>query len=131
MLSASKAKLSSPVTVTLVLENAVNLAGAPVRVKWDPKVLRLSDASKGTLFDTGSEPPIYTRNIRNDEGEVTVNLSQKAGGSGVKGTGSLVKLTFQAVGKGSTSVSVAEANLRDVQMQPIKVETPAVTVNVE
>ena len=124
-------KLGAAATITLQVENVDDLAGAPLQIKWDPKILRLNEANKGTIFDAGGEAPIYTRNIRNDEGEVTVNLSRKAGGAAAKGSGSLVTLVFQAAGKGSTAVTVAEANLRDSKMQPIKVDPPAVTVNVE
>ena len=74
---------------------------------------------------------IFTRNIRNDAGEAVVELVRKPGMPGVNGSGSLVNLVFQAVGKGSTQVSLAELNVKDSKQQPVAVQPPVVTVNVE
>jgi general secretion pathway protein D len=129
--AASAVKLASAVTVTLQLDNAADLFGAPMRVKWDPKILRLNEAARGTLFNADGQPPVFTRNIRNDEGEATIVLNRAAGAAGVSGTGSLVVLTFQAVGKGATMVTLPEVTLRNSQMQPIATEAPSATVTVE
>jgi len=126
-----RTNLSEAVTLNLELENGTDIAGAPMRITWDPKVLRLNDASRGGLLAIDGQQPIYTRNIRNDAGEVTIVLNRLPGSSGVSGTGSLVTLVFQAVGKGATEVKVAEVSLRNSQMQPVAVDPPAVPVEVQ
>ena len=50
---------------------------------------------------------------------------------GVNGTGPLLQLTFTAVGKGTTTVSVTEAPLKNSGQQPITVLTPSVSVSVQ
>ena len=113
-----------------ILEAAANVFSAPVRIKWDPKVLRLNDATRGTLFGAADQS-VFTRNIRNDEGEVTVVYSRVSGASGVTGSGPLLNLVFQAIAEGTAEVRIVDAGLRDVQMQPVTAAMPPLQVKVE
>ena len=124
------AKVSAPVNVTLSLESGKNVFSAPVRIKWDPKVLRLNDATRGTLLGAADQS-VFTRNIRNDEGEVSVVYSRVSGASGITGSGTVLILNFQAVAAGNAEVRVVDAGLRDAQMQPVNVTTPPLQVKVE
>jgi general secretion pathway protein D len=124
------AKVSGAVNVTLNLESAKNLFTAPVRIKWDPKVLRLTDATRGTLLGAADQS-VFQRNIRNDEGEVQVVYSRVSGASGVTGSGPVLNLIFQAIAPGTAEVRIVDAGLRDMQMQPLTVATPPLQVKVE
>ena len=124
------ATVSSAVNITLSLAEAKNLFSAPVRIKWDPKVLRLDDATRGTLLGAADQS-VFTRNIRNDEGEVTIVYSRVSGSSGVTGSGPVVNLKFQAIAPGTAEVRVVDAGLRDMQMQPVTAEMPPLQVKVE
>lgn len=128
---AASLKAGTPLTLNLQVDNAADLFGAPMRLKWDPKVLRLNDVSRGPLLASDGQQPIFTRNIRNDEGEAVVVLNRAAGAPGVSGSGTLLTLTFQAVGKGSTAVSVLDLALRNAQMQPVAAQPAPAMVNVE
>ena len=127
---AVTAKLSAAVNVTLNLELAKDLFSAPLRIKWDPKVLRLNDATRGSLLGAADQS-VFTRNIRNDEGEVTVVYSRVSGSSGVTGSGPVLNLVFQAVGQGVAEVRIVDAGLRDMQMQPVTAAMPPLQVKVE
>ena len=50
---------------------------------------------------------------------------------GVTGSGSLLNLTFQAIGKGNATVSVVDPDLKNLQQQPIPVQGPTVTIAVQ
>lgn len=128
---AAKIQLGAQPQMNLQVDNANDLSGAPMRIKWDPKVLRLLDVSRGPMFAGDGQQPIFTRNIRNDEGEAAVILNRVAGQPGVNGSGTLLTLTFQAVGKGSTVVTAQDVALRDSKMQPVNAGAPAAMVNVE
>jgi general secretion pathway protein D len=128
---ATALKTGAPLTLNLQIDNAADLFGAPMRLKWDPKVLRLNDVSRGALLASDGQQPIFTRNIRNDEGEAVVVLNRAAGAPGVNGSGTLLTLTFQAIGKGSTAVSVLDLSLRNAQMQPVSAQPAPAMVNVE
>jgi general secretion pathway protein D len=126
-----QAKLSGPVVVTLDAANATDLAVVPIKLRWDPKILRLNQATAAALFtkDGNVNPP--TLDIRNDSGEATIELSRSAGAAGVNGSGPLMQLTFSAVGKGSTSIAVTEVNLRNSKKEAVAVTGPSAVVNVQ
>jgi general secretion pathway protein D len=123
--------LSGPVMLVLQLDNAADVFAAPIRVKWDPKILQLKAITPGGLLaaDGKANPPVL--DIRNDAGEASFNLSRVAGAGGVDGSGVLAQFTFMAIGKGSASVTVSEAALKDSKQQAITLATPAVAVVVQ
>ena len=123
-------KVSEAVNVTLNLDSVKDLFSAPVRIKWDPKVLRLNDATRGTVLGAADQS-VFTRNIRNDEGEVTVVYSRVSGATGVTGSGPMLKLVFQAIAPGIAEVRVVDAGLRDGQMQPVTATLQPLQVKVE
>jgi hypothetical protein len=124
-------KVNDLVPVTLRLNDAADVTGAPMLIRWDPKVLLLVDVRPGSLFTGGGQQPVFTRNRRDDAGEVTVQLSRPPGAAGVNGSGDLIRLEFRAVGRGSTQVSVPELNLRNSQSQPVLVAVPSLGVTVQ
>jgi hypothetical protein len=118
-------------TVQLEVENARNLFGAPFHLKFDPQVLRLNEVKAGGLLSGDGNEIIFTRNILNDTGDATVNLFRIPGWGGVHGSGTLAIFTFQAVGKGNTTVTFSQFGLQDSQSQPLQVEVPQLQVNVQ
>jgi general secretion pathway protein D len=124
---AVQAQLSAQVVVGLQANNAADLAGVPIKVRWDPKILRLNQITPaGLLAQPGGSPP--SLDIRNDSGDATIDMSRSAG---VNGTGLLMQFTFTAVGKGTSNVSVTELGLRDSQKKPISVTAPSLPVTVQ
>ena len=117
--------------VTLDATHATDLAVVPIKLRWDPKVLRLNQATAAALFtkDGNVNPP--TLDIRNDSGEATIEISRSAGAAGVNGSGPLMQLTFSAIGKGSTSIAVTEVNLRNSKKEAVGVTGPSAVVNVQ
>lgn len=126
-----QAKLSGPVVVTLDAANVTDLAVVPIKLRWDPKILRLNQATPAALLtkDGNVNPP--TLDIRNDSGEATIEMTRVPGVAGVSGSGPLIQLTFAAVGKGSTSIAVTEVNLRNSKKEAISATAPSAVVNVQ
>ena len=118
-------------TVQLELENVQNLFSAPFRVKFDPQLLRLNEIQAGGLLSGDGKQIAFTRNILNDAGEAIVTLNRIPGSGGVNGSGTLAVLTFQAVGRGVTTVSFPGLLLRNYQLQPIPVEAPQLSVTIK
>lgn len=123
-------QLSAPLTVNLNVENAVDLAGAPMQIKFDHNILRLSEVSRGMLLGTDPAQTVFTRNILNDAGTATINLNRPPGVAGVSGSGTLLTLTFQAVGRGIAAVSIPGLTLRDSKGQAMVSANPQLTVTV-
>jgi len=69
--------------------------------------------------------------MRNDTGEVTVNLSRMPGSMGVSGSGSLVSFAFRVVGKGITVVAAPQLAFQDSRAETVLSAAPQVTVTVK
>jgi general secretion pathway protein D len=119
------------VTVSLIIENATDAASAPLQVTFDPKVVKLNDAGRGDFFSSDGQIPVFTKNIQNDAGAAAMNLNRLPNVPGVSGSGVLTSLIFQAVAKGSTTVTVPNLIVRNTQGQVIFSGSPQVTINVK
>lgn len=124
--------LSSPVTLTIQAENVQDLfTASPIRLKWDPRVLRLNDIVSGELLARDNQRVTSAKDIRNDAGEAWITMNRLPGAGGVSGTGALATLQFVAIGKGSTKVTVTDFGLKNTQLQPIVVTGPEAEVSVQ
>ena len=129
--SAVQTQLSSAVTVQLSVENVQDLFAAPVKIQFDPKVLRLTSVRPGSLLSGDGQKINFSENTLNDVGEASVVLNRVQGTGSVSGSGALLNLTFQAVGKGNATVSVVDAGLKNSQLLPIAVPSPSVNIVVQ
>lgn len=123
--------ISAPLNLMLMAQNVSDLTTAPIRLKWDPKVLRLNEVKPGNLFTQGGAVSGPTVDIRNDAGEATVGISRTGAGPALNGTGPILELNFVSVAKGTTRVEVTEANLLNSKTEPIRVAPVSVMVVVQ
>jgi hypothetical protein len=124
-------EVNGTVTVSLMVENAADLASTPMQVRFDPKILRLNDVVRGNLLTSDGQQVAFSKNVLNDTGEATVNVSRFPTTGGVSGSGSLVTFVFQAVGRGDTIVTAPQLTLRNSQSQPILTAAPQLSVSVK
>src|ERR1022692_942 len=118
-------------TVALIIENASEVSSAPLQVTFDPKVVKMNDAGRGDFFSSDGQIPMFTKNIQNDAGAAAMNLNRLPNTPGVSGSGVLATLIFQAVAKGSTTVTVPNLTVRNAQGQVVFSGSPQMTVNVK
>jgi general secretion pathway protein D len=111
--------MGTRITLNLLAENVTDLFAAPVRVTFNPKQLSLVDVRRGGLLASDGQDIIFSRNIQNDSGEASINLSRFPGSGGVSGSGSLLTLEFQPVAAGSSTVSVTGAGVRNARQEAI------------
>jgi general secretion pathway protein D len=126
-----QAQLSGQVVITLQGQNLTDVATVPVKVRWDPKVLRLEMIAPGALLIQDGKITAPSLDIRNDTGDASIGVNRVAGAGGVSGNGPLLTFTFTAVGKGTTNVTVTEAALKNSKEQPIALQVPPVSVVVQ
>jgi len=113
-------KPGAPVNVSVQIENAADLFSAsPIRIKYDPALLKLNDATPGELFTRDGVHVTSVKDIRNEVGEATVTIARAPGTKGISGTGSVLMLNFTAIGKGSGVITLPEFNLKNSQLQPV------------
>jgi general secretion pathway protein D len=123
-------RVNSPVVLTLHVANATDLFSAPVKIKFDPKLLRMTAATAGAFLSGDGQRASFTENTLNDTGEATVNLNRLPGVAGISGSGALASFTFLAVGKGSANVQVVESSFKNSKMQAITAPGPQVQVEI-
>ncbi len=128
--SAKEASLNSTVTVRLQVDNVAELFSAPLRIRYEPKVLRLLDVQRGP-FLAGDGAPVNFSDSRDEaSGLVIVNMNRVPGAGGISGAGILLELKFQAVGRGDASIRLEDVTLRDAKLEPIPAAPQAVTIRV-
>jgi general secretion pathway protein D len=118
-------------TLALIIENATDVASAPLQVTFDPKVVKLNDVNRGDFFTGDGQIPVFTKNIQNDAGAAAVNLNRLPGTPGANGSGVLVNFVFQAIAKGSTTVTVPNLTVRTSQGQVVFSGSPQMIINVK
>jgi general secretion pathway protein D len=121
-------RVANPVAATLQIEKAADLFSVGVRVKWDPKVLRLNSIAPGKFLSADGQKLNAPIDIRNDAGEATINLTRLPGAPGVGGAGPLATFAFTAMAPGATNITVTEITPRNSKQEAIEVAAPAVAV---
>jgi general secretion pathway protein D len=124
------AQLNSPVSATLHIRNVTDLNMVVAQMKFDPKILRITAVNAGDLIQQTGPPLTPSQNFLNDTGDATVSIARGAA-PGVSGSGGLMTVVFQAVGRGTTTVTVPQLMLKNTPGQPIATNAPVLTVNVK
>jgi general secretion pathway protein D len=129
--ATAQVTVNSPVNLTLQLDNVKGLFAAPLRLRFDPQILRLEKVQAGTLLTGDGQRVSFSSETMNDTGEVVVTLSRMPGSGGVTGAGALLQITFQAVAPGLATVSVVDPQFTNTQLQPVTVTAPSINVVVQ
>lgn len=118
-------------TVSIVADKASDLGAAPIELKFDPKLLRLNEVLAGDLLAQGGAVPLVVKNIQNESGSATVQVSRQPGLKGATGSGAILTLTFSALGPGDTQVMAPNIILRNSQGQPAGTASPGLSVHIQ
>ena len=124
--------VNSPVTVTLHGENISDMTSVAAQLRFDSRILRIISIAAGDLPQRNVAPLQLTQSILNDSGQADMSVSRGPQDGGVAGGGGLFTVVFQAVGRGTTNVSLSSLTLRASTGQPITSVTPpplAITIN--
>ena len=118
--AAVEAKVGGSVNVSVQIDNVADLFSAsPIRIKYDPALLKLNDATPGDLFQRDGVHATSVKDIRNEVGEATLTIARAPGTKGISGAGSVLMLNFTAIGKGTGAISLPDFNLKNSQLQPV------------
>jgi len=127
-----KAADGAIVRVNVQVENGASMSSvAPLRIKYDPALLRLEDIAPGDIFSRGGGGATSTKDIQNDAGEASITIERLPGAPTVNGPGTLAVLTFTAIGSGQAPVTIEEVALKDSQSQPVAANTAALGVQIQ
>ena len=127
---AAPPTVSAPFTVTVAMENGTDIMSAPMQIQFDPQFLKLNDVTAGDFLAQG-QTPRFTKNIQNDTGLATIQISRDPGSPGVSGMGVLVNLVFQAVKPGTTNIAIPNVRITNVQGQPVQARSGSLAVTIK
>jgi general secretion pathway protein D len=117
-------------TVNLIVENAKQLFGSPLRIGFDPRIIRVTDITKGTFLEGDGMDLIFAKNIRGEVGQAAVNISRFPGTGGSDGRGVLVTLQLEGVAAGSSKIGVTSTGARNAEAQPVSIPPAQLPVTV-
>ncbi len=129
---ATQSGVGNKIALTLQVDSVTDLSSlAPIRIKFDPRVLRLDDIVPGSFLASDGQQATVAKDIRNDTGEATLSVSRVAGTQGVNGSGPLATFSFSAISKGNGAVMLTEFGLKNSQNSPITIAPPQVAVTIQ
>jgi len=117
--------------VSIQVNNVNDLSAVQMALKFDPKVLHINNLLSGDLIKRNGPELVPSRNILNDSGDATVGIARDPASGGTSGSGAVLTVVFQAVGKGTTTVSVPQFTMTGTGGQSIPSQPPVLTINVK
>ena len=96
-----------PYTVPLSINNASRVSVMTLTVTFNPNVLRARTVQDGTFMRQGGVGTSFTPRIDAAGGRVDIAITRTSDQVGASGAGLLAVLVFDAVGSGSSSLSVS------------------------
>lgn len=132
-----KIELSAPATrqgvsfaLKVVLRHGRDISAVPMEINYDHKVLRFVDLSIGGFFAKHGRTAILLHRDDPATGTLKINAQLPPGASPISGNGTVCRLVFVALEKGSGAISVA-AKARNSHDKLVSVvgSRVAVTVN--
>lgn len=129
--SAAEVVTNAMVQVNVQIDNVTELFSAPMRIKYDNKVLKLMEISRGDFLGGDGQQVTFSETKAEQTGSAIIGMNRVPGAGGISGSGNLVTLKFQAIGKGVSAISFEELTLRDARLQSITVTPPSTTISVK
>ena len=117
--------------VDVIVQNVKQLFGVPLRIRFDGRVMRLADITKGTFLEGDESDLIFSKNIRNEVGQAAVNISRFPGTGGVDGEGLIITLIVEGVSAGDARLRVIPTGARDGELRPLRIESAETRVTVQ
>lgn len=129
--SSAEVVTNAIVQVNVQIDNVTELFSAPMRIKYDNKVLKLMEISRGDFLGGDGQQVTFSETKAEQTGAAIIGMNRVPGAGGISGSGNLVTLKFQAIGKGVSAISFEELTLRDARLQSITVTPPSTTISVK
>jgi len=105
-------------TVSLITPSVQNLKGYSVTLGYDPKLIRLNEATEGPFFSSKGETFFYC-DIDNQQGSVLMDCAILGRDLSVSGQGVLATLSFTCLKAGQAEITFENVITRDTYNEDI------------
>jgi general secretion pathway protein D len=119
------------VAVSVQVNNATDLSAVQMGLKFDPKILRINTVTGGDLIRRNGPDLVPSRNVLNDSGDATIGIARDPASGGISGSGSVLTIVFQAIGKGPTTLTVPQFSMTGSGGQAIPAQAASLALNVK
>lgn len=120
----NQAKVGDHISLTLGSVSPQALKSLGLLVNYDPGVLKAIDVKEGNLVKAGDQGARFDQAIRQDQGEVQVDLSGPAQGGATAGT--VFTVVFEVTAPSpQTQISVSRIEPAAASGKPVEVNAPA------
>ncbi len=113
--------------VTVQAEAGQPVSHLPLSLSFDPKVLAVEKVEAGDFLGTAAESQVMSDAGR--PGDLVIGASRLGKVAGVKGKGTVARITFRAVAAGSSELGF-EGKALDASLRPLAVRTRSAMVEV-
>jgi len=110
-------------SVSLAVINARDLFSIPLMVKFDAKLVELSEVHHGGFLAQDGRPVALVHRVEAETGTAVISLTRPPGSGGVSGSGALVTLVFRALAAGRTALSILQVDARTAARDALPVQT--------
>ena len=100
-----------------------DISSMSLNINFDPGTVTLKDVVRREFLNRLGKDVPFLKNIDNSSGVCTIGFSSTDVGKGIKGTGSVATLVFQAVSKGETTIQVTSVSANRPTGQTLTFET--------
>jgi general secretion pathway protein D len=100
-----------------------DVSSMSLNINFDPGTVTLKDVVRREFLNRLGKDVPFLKNIDNSSGVCTIGFSSTDVGKGIKGTGSVATLVFQAVSKGETTIQVTSVSANRPTGQTLTFET--------
>jgi general secretion pathway protein D len=100
-----------------------DISSMSLNISFDPASVKLKEVVKREFLNRLGKDVPFLKNIDNSSGVCTIGFSSTDIGKGIKGTGSIATLVFQAVSKGESTIQVTSVTANKPTGQTLMFET--------
>ena len=98
-----------PYTVAISIADASQVSNVSLSISFNPSVLRVRTVQEGSFLRAGGVPATFTQQVDAATGRVDIAIVRSGDPTGVAGTGLLGAILFDAVGGGSSNLTLTGA----------------------
>jgi type II secretory pathway component GspD/PulD (secretin) len=98
-----------PYTVAISMTDASQVSNVSLSISFNPSVLRVRTVQEGSFLRAGGVPATFTQQVDPATGRVDIAIVRSGDPTGVAGTGLLGAILFDAVGGGSSNLTLTGA----------------------
>jgi general secretion pathway protein D len=115
--------------VVLVAGGAAGLSSGEILVSFDPSTLRVTNVQPGAFLNIDGRPVTFTPTF--NPGQVGIEFSRPGDVEGLRGSGHLVRMTFEAIAAGPPAIVAATGALRDATGASIPASFASLRIEVQ